>query len=265
MLTLKLSLNLGFGDEKYSYQDFFSHYDIDRNVESFPDFEDIGDQKPHLSKRADDKYPWLTADHARRGDIMVELTSPHGTKSTLLPYRKFDYINTEGYDNWPFMSVHHWGENPVGSWTITVTYKNSHAEVIVKVHGFDIYGTSQEPEAVSRIPKTCDPACARGCAAAGPEYCDACKELRDYITLECISECGENFTEYNGYCGVILFTNSPQDKSIPAFVIPTVVVSSVFILLFIIVIIAVVCMAVRYHRRSTSASYHLVAVEDFDE
>ena len=210
MLKLSLSLSLGYYDTSYDYEDFFYHYNLNKESDSFPDFEDMANQKPHISKTVDDNYPWLTANHARRGDIMVELRSPHGTVSTLLPYRKFDYINAKGYSYWPFMSVHHWGENPVGSWTITVTYKNYHAKVIVTVHGFDIYGTSQDPEAVSRIPETCDPACARGCAAAGPKYCDACKDFRNQFNLECVSECAFKKAEYNNYCLNVSHTSLPS-------------------------------------------------------
>ena len=34
----------------------------------------------------DDIYDWLEDSHPRRGDIKIELTSPQGTKSILLPY-----------------------------------------------------------------------------------------------------------------------------------------------------------------------------------
>ena len=36
-------------------------------------------------------------DHPKRGDISIELTSPQGTVSVLLPKRKYDFINDEGY------------------------------------------------------------------------------------------------------------------------------------------------------------------------
>ena len=46
---------------------------------------------------------------AKRGDFEVTITSPSGTTSTLLFKRPFDIVNTEGYYNWPFLSVLHWG------------------------------------------------------------------------------------------------------------------------------------------------------------
>ena len=291
VLKLSLSLSLSYYDTSYDYEDFLDHYDVKKESDSFPDFEDMANQEPHISKTVDYNHPWLTADHARRGDIMVELRSPHGTVSTLLPYRNFDYINAEGYDNWPFMSVHHWGENPVGSWTITVTYKNSHAEVTVTVHGFDIYGTSQEPEAVRRIPKTCDPACARGCAAAGPEYCDACKHLRNQFDLECVSECTVNETEYSYYCLDDFDTSLPStmDTSTKAsshgepvsttlsnhdhskqnhlnVLIPSVVGGvTVLIIITMLIILVVVFIARRAKKKTGGVSYHhMVQVEDFE-
>ena len=87
-----------------------------------------------------DVYDWLGDSHPKRGDIKVELVSPSGTKSTLLPYRKYDFINAEGYYNWPFMSLHYWGENPIGTWTINVYFKSSYGYVSVHVNSFELYG-----------------------------------------------------------------------------------------------------------------------------
>ncbi|KAG5715001.1 KEX1 protease [Termitomyces sp. T112] len=61
---------------------------------------------------------WI--DHTRRGDVEVELTSPNGIKSVLAKRRVGDRA-TSGFPGWKFMSVKHWGENPVGDWTIKVT------------------------------------------------------------------------------------------------------------------------------------------------
>ena len=37
----------------------------------------------------------------------------------------------------------------------------------------------------------------------GPEYCDACRNLRNETTLECIDECSNEFVIRDGYCLVI--------------------------------------------------------------
>ena len=90
----------------------------------------------------DDLYSWLEASHPRRGDIKILLTSPQGTTSTLLPYRNYDYINANGYSSWPFMSVHHWGENPVGRWTLRVYFKSTSGYVSVSGVRMTLYGTT---------------------------------------------------------------------------------------------------------------------------
>lgn len=42
-----------------------------------------------------------------------------GTKVELLAPRKLD-VSSDGFNNWTFMSVMTWGENPNGIWTLTV-------------------------------------------------------------------------------------------------------------------------------------------------
>ncbi|CAD6981515.1 unnamed protein product [Tilletia controversa] len=57
--------------------------------------------------------------HERRGDLDVELTSPHGTKSVLARPRRYDE-DTRGLPGWSFMSLKHWEEDPVGTWKLEV-------------------------------------------------------------------------------------------------------------------------------------------------
>ncbi|KAF9265674.1 hypothetical protein L218DRAFT_957302 [Marasmius fiardii PR-910] len=57
--------------------------------------------------------------HARRGEVEVEVVSPNGIKSLLAGARRGDIAST-GFPGWTFMSVKHWGEDPVGNWTIRV-------------------------------------------------------------------------------------------------------------------------------------------------
>ena len=134
-----------------------------------------------------------------RGYTRILLTSPSGTVSTILPLRPLDLDTIEGYQSWPFMSVHFWSENPVGTWSLEVQRSNL-SSVNVSDVTMTLYGTASVPESVSRIPLNCDPACARGCAAAGPEFCDACANLRNAETLECITQCPAGFTERHRYC-----------------------------------------------------------------
>ena len=132
---------------------------------------------------------------AYRGNIQVELTSPSGTSSIILPYRLFD-VTSDTYSNFRFSSVHFWGENSNGVWKITVLNRNNfeHATVEVTIHGITFYGTDNTPEAVSRIPTQCHESCDpnKGCAASGAQYCDACANLRNAMTRECIDSCPQN-------------------------------------------------------------------------
>lgn len=56
---------------------------------------------------------------SRRGDLQIQLTSPQGTKSTLLAKRSHD-VSKAGFNQWPFMSVHTWGERPHGTWKLEI-------------------------------------------------------------------------------------------------------------------------------------------------
>ncbi|KAK4684623.1 kexin, partial [Tremellales sp. Uapishka_1] len=60
---------------------------------------------------------WI--EHQRRGDVEVEIESPGGITSVLARQRRFDEADS-GFPGWKFMSLKHWEENPLGTWTITV-------------------------------------------------------------------------------------------------------------------------------------------------
>lgn len=61
----------------------------------------------------------MNLDHNYRGSLQVDLISPSGVVSTLAANRPFD-DSIDGYKEWTFMSVAHWGESGVGNWTIKV-------------------------------------------------------------------------------------------------------------------------------------------------
>ena len=137
----------------------------------------------------------------QRGAISVLLRSPSGTTSTLLPSRAPD-IYPGRFEAWNFLSLHFWGEDPRGEWTIRVRFDDIRGTLRVEVPQVTLYGTSTVPEAVSRIPQQCSEQCdpTRGCANTGVEFCDACAGLRVSSTLECVSSCPEGLSQRNGYC-----------------------------------------------------------------
>ena len=147
-------------------------------------------------------------DFIKRGDFEVAITSPSNTISTLLFRRPFDIVNTEGYYQWPLLTVLHWGENPQGKWSINVNWTNSFpmGSGIVGDVSATLYGVAQVPDSVANIPETCNIACARpkGCSGPEPIECDACNSntIRNATSLECIdtSECVDPYTVSDGYC-----------------------------------------------------------------
>ncbi|KAF8511141.1 peptidase S8/S53 domain-containing protein [Hysterangium stoloniferum] len=60
---------------------------------------------------------WIN--HTKRGDVEVEIISPNGIRSVLAGPRTRD-SSGQGFLGWTFMSIKHWGENPIGNWTIRV-------------------------------------------------------------------------------------------------------------------------------------------------
>lgn len=91
----------------------------------------------------------MNVNHTRRGDLSVELKSPTGLISHLSTTRKDDKARS-GYLDWTFMSVVHWGESGIGTWTVVVkdTIVNDHKGIFVdwrlNLWGESIDGTNQE-------------------------------------------------------------------------------------------------------------------------
>ncbi|PRD33332.1 UNVERIFIED_CONTAM: Fur1 [Trichonephila clavipes] len=88
----------------------------------------------------------LTISATKRGDLHIYLTSPMGTKSTLLAQRPPD-SSRSGFDNWPFMTVHMWGENPNGIWKLEIFNDGRYGgRAMLKEWNLVLYGTSENPD-----------------------------------------------------------------------------------------------------------------------
>lgn len=61
----------------------------------------------------------VTLSAPKRGDIQIYLTSPRGTRSTLLAKRQRDTSRT-GFKDWAFMTTHNWGESAYGTWSLEI-------------------------------------------------------------------------------------------------------------------------------------------------
>ena len=164
------------------------------------DYEDFYDELYSSEEGSNDIYEWLGAAHPRRGDVEIRLRSPSDTSSTLLPFRDYDFINSEGYHNWCFMSVHFWGERPTGVWTLTTSYRSSSGHITLNDISMTLYGSTEIPVSVSVPQTSCHLSCVRGCSGSGSMDCNVCKNFRVVSTLECVDECPNGTLPYNNYC-----------------------------------------------------------------
>lgn len=67
---------------------------------------------------------YITFDCTRRGEVELLLTSSQGTQSKLLTKRRHDISPVRSF-SWKFMSLHYWGENPSGTWSLKMSVKNA--------------------------------------------------------------------------------------------------------------------------------------------
>ncbi|XP_061504423.1 furin-like protease 1, isoforms 1/1-X/2 isoform X1 [Anopheles gambiae] len=114
----------------------------------------------------------ITLTSQRRGDIKIFLTSPSGTRVTLLTPRSHD-LSRSGFNQWPFMSVHTWGEAPHGTWQLEIHNEGRLLGYsVIRGWSLVLYGTSippdpNDPPNVSRPYSTPTPALPPILPAAG--------------------------------------------------------------------------------------------------
>ncbi|XP_068754150.1 neuroendocrine convertase 1-like isoform X2 [Montipora capricornis] len=91
---------------------------------------------------------YVNLTYTRRGDLLIKLISPQGTVSNLTHYRLSDsFFNFTDLD-WVLMTLHHWGENPVGQWKLRLV-NSKHGEHVNEGKLFDwsltLHGTASHP------------------------------------------------------------------------------------------------------------------------
>lgn len=134
-----------------------------------------------------------------RGDIVIELEAPSGTRSVLLTRRTRDYSPTI---DWTFMTVRHWDEMPVGTWKLYVRNAASPSRTAtLGAWSIILYGTSGAGSAptcaqgqylaASGECQACDDECtSAGCTGAGPSACISCAHMHT-ADGECVFDCGD--------------------------------------------------------------------------
>jgi len=80
---------------------------------------------------------FFDADHPRRGQLEISLTSPEGTVSVLAENR---HDTNADYYFWRFMTIRNWGESSYGTWRLTVTDTSSGYTGHVNYWSVAVYG-----------------------------------------------------------------------------------------------------------------------------
>jgi furin len=145
----------------------------------------------------------LTA--SRRGDIKIDLTSPSGTKSTLLAPRTHDNSHA-GFHVWPFMTVHMWGERPFGIWQLTI---HNEGKLLATMTDWEMvfYGTILPPEQTHVLPTI---SISQNLTSDEPVQNFKSGECR-VTTAKCL-ECAFGYNIYNGDCIVECPVKTYEDK-----------------------------------------------------
>lgn len=89
------------------------------------------------------------------GHLVIWLESPQGTRSRLIGYRPKDLSNASFPTQWPFTSVHFWGEQPAGRWRLHVRnanpWRNVQSRITLSNLSLKVWGTAEEPEHYRRL------------------------------------------------------------------------------------------------------------------
>ncbi|CCE66336.1 hypothetical protein TPHA_0P01790 [Tetrapisispora phaffii CBS 4417] len=86
----------------------------------------------------------------RRGAVVIDLISPSGMISNLGVQRSLD-VSSDGFINWTFMSVAHWGEEGVGKWKLRVRTVKEENEIKFHNWRLKIFGESINPEKATKF------------------------------------------------------------------------------------------------------------------
>lgn len=87
----------------------------------------------------------VDADAKMRGFTEIDLVAPDGSVSHLGIPRKLDKRGG-GFPSWKFMSVVHWGTQPVGEWTLKCRVTSSSNDFHLKSWEFEIFGEKRDEQ-----------------------------------------------------------------------------------------------------------------------
>ncbi|XP_010125212.1 PREDICTED: proprotein convertase subtilisin/kexin type 4 [Chlamydotis macqueenii] len=127
----------------------------------------------------------LSLSYSRRGDLVITLTSPMGTTSTLVTVRPYD-TSQQGYKDWTFMSTHFWDENPNGTWTLQLENKgDAYNTGLLTSFTLHLHGTDEDMTA-RRFAASALDKCIRRDAQG---VCEECSSSLYAYQRSCLSYC----------------------------------------------------------------------------
>ncbi len=89
----------------------------------------------------------VNASATYRGDLELILTSPDGTSSMLMK-RRFPDGSPVGWNDWIFTSSRFWGEDPQGTWTLSVADPITGGSLTFNDYNITLHGLTTAPEYV---------------------------------------------------------------------------------------------------------------------
>uniref|UniRef100_A0A4W3I0A5 Furin (paired basic amino acid cleaving enzyme) a n=1 Tax=Callorhinchus milii TaxID=7868 RepID=A0A4W3I0A5_CALMI len=135
----------------------------------------------------------ITLSYNKRGDLAIYLTSPMGTRSTLLAPRLHDY-SSEGFVDWAFMTTHSWGEKCSGEWILEIENTagmNNYGTL--RQFSLVLYGTADDTQNVPNLVNT--NLQSNDCKTFSSEQlCVECKGGLYLHQESCVRECPASFT-----------------------------------------------------------------------
>ena len=124
-----------------------------------------------------------------RGKLDITLISPSGTSSAILRKRARD-TSSDGFNDWAFLTVFHWDENPSGTWKLKI-HDNTDTHGKLVSWKLTFYGTCAKEEFDPEINETeiCNGVCKRGCPTIFSDKCIGCSKYCDCTIGQCVKTC----------------------------------------------------------------------------
>nr|XP_025148535.1 proprotein convertase subtilisin/kexin type 4 isoform X2 [Bubalus bubalis] len=151
----------------------------------------------------------LSLSYSRRGDLEISLTSPMGTRSTLVAIRPFD-VSSQGYNNWIFMSTHFWDEDPRGLWILGLENKGYYFNTgTLYRYTLLLYGTAEDMTARPSGPQVTSNACVQRDTEG---LCQECHSPAYILGHLCLAYCPPRYFNHTQQA----VTAGPGRSAVPA-------------------------------------------------